>query len=47
MKTVKADLIKRLIEDSEQRYKKYGNSPKMLEPNVKFSAGGLRDVTTC
>ena len=41
---IKADLIKRLIEDSEERYNKYGNSPKMLEPNVKFSAGGLRDL---
>ncbi len=40
----KADLIKRLIEDSEERYKKYGGSPKMLEPNVKYSAGGLRDL---
>ena len=40
----KADLIKRLIEDSEERYKKYGDSPKMLEPNVKYSAGGLRDL---
>lgn len=41
---VKADLIKRLIEDTEERYKKYGQSPKMLEPNVKYSAGGLRDL---
>ncbi|MBK9098666.1 MAG: HD domain-containing protein [bacterium] len=41
---LKADLIKRLIEDSEERYKKYGHSPKMLEPNVKYSAGGLRDL---
>ena len=40
----KADLIKRLVEDSEERYNRYGNSPKMLEPNVKFSAGGLRDL---
>lgn len=41
---IKDQLIKGLIEDSEERYKKYGNSPKMLEPNVKFSAGGLRDL---
>jgi [protein-PII] uridylyltransferase len=41
---VKADLIKRLIEDSAERYDKYGSSPKMLEPNVKYSAGGLRDL---
>ena len=41
---LKADLIRRLIEDSAQRYDKYGSSPKMLEPNVKYSAGGLRDL---
>ena len=41
---MKADLINRLIEDSEERYKKYGSSPKMLEPNLKYSAGGLRDL---
>ena len=41
---LKADLINRLIEDSEERHKKYGDSPKILEPNVKFSAGGLRDL---
>jgi [protein-PII] uridylyltransferase len=41
---IKDQLIKGLIEDSEERYRKYGNSPKMLEPNVKFSAGGLRDL---
>ncbi len=41
---VKADLIKRLIDDSDQRYKKFGDSPKILEPNVKLSAGGLRDL---
>ena len=41
---IKADLIKRLIEDSADRYDKYGSSPKMLEPNVKYSAGGLRDL---
>ncbi len=40
----KANLIERLIEDSTDRYQKYGSSPKMMEPNVKFSAGGLRDL---
>lgn len=40
----KAELIKKLIADTGERYKKYGFSPKMLEPNVKFSAGGLRDL---
>jgi [protein-PII] uridylyltransferase len=39
----KADLLQKLFEDNENRYEKYGSSPKMLEPNVKLSAGGLRD----
>jgi [protein-PII] uridylyltransferase len=29
--------------DIQARYEKYGDSPKVLEPNVKYSAGGLRD----
>lgn len=36
-------LISNYIEDVRQRHEKYGDSPKMLEPNVKMSAGGLRD----
>jgi [protein-PII] uridylyltransferase len=36
-------LVTNFIEDVRQRHEKYGNSPKMLEPNVKMSAGGLRD----
>ncbi len=32
------------IEDIESRHQKYGDSPKVLEPNVKFTAGGLRDL---
>ena len=30
----------------DQRYRKYGASPYIGEPNVKESAGGLRDVHT-
>ncbi|NUN09154.1 MAG: HD domain-containing protein [Ignavibacteriaceae bacterium] len=30
--------------DRKLRYKKYGNSPKLIEPNIKYSAGGLRDL---
>jgi [protein-PII] uridylyltransferase len=41
---VKTDLIKRMIDEFEDRYKKHGDSPKVLEPNVKLSAGGLRDL---
>ena len=40
----KEKLIFSLINDVEKRHKKYGSSPKILEPNVKFSAGGLRDI---
>jgi [protein-PII] uridylyltransferase len=42
----KIDLIKRMIDEFEERYKKHGDSPKVLEPNVKLSAGGLRDLQT-
>ena len=40
---VKVKLLNELSEDINDRYNKYGNSPKVLEPNVKLSAGGLRD----
>jgi len=43
---VKSDLLNRMIEDIDNRYSKYGDSPKVLEPNVKLSAGGLRDLQT-
>ncbi len=36
-------LITSFVSDIQQRHEKYGTSPKMLEPNVKMSAGGLRD----
>lgn len=40
----KRRLIYEFFEDNKARHKKYGKSPKVLEPNVKFSAGGLRDL---
>ena len=43
-KTDKKQLIFDLFEDVVQRYQKYGSSPKVLEPNVKFTGGGLRDI---
>ena len=36
-------LLEEFFSDTEDRYTKYGESPKTLEPNVKLSAGGLRD----
>jgi [protein-PII] uridylyltransferase len=43
-KSDKAELISQYINDNKLRYKKYGSSPKVLEPNIKFSGGGLRDI---
>lgn len=37
-------LIYAYFEDIRLRHKKYGASPKVIEPNIKFSAGGLRDL---
>jgi [protein-PII] uridylyltransferase len=36
-------VVSELIADISDRYEKYGDSAKMLEPNVKLSPGGLRD----
>jgi [protein-PII] uridylyltransferase len=40
---IRVKLLNALFEDFNLRYDKYGGSPKVLEPNVKLSAGGLRD----
>ncbi len=40
----KEKLIYEYFDDIEDRYNKYGRSSKVLEPNLKFTAGGLRDV---
>ena len=39
----KERLMLEYFDDVKQRHAKYGASPKVLEPNIKFSAGGLRD----
>ncbi len=38
--------IESVFEDIRSRHIRFGNSVKLLEPNVKKSAGGLRDVHT-
>lgn len=38
--------VQHLIVTTELRHRKYGHSTKLLEPNVKNSAGGLRDLHT-
>jgi len=47
-KTITADVKKQIfiefLADRDERYTKYGNSPKVIEPNVKLSAGGQRDI---
>ena len=40
---VQKRIINELIHDMGNRYLKYGDSAKTLEPNVKLSSGGLRD----
>lgn len=35
-----------LLEDLDARHDRYGHSVKLLEPNIKKSAGGLRDIQT-
>ena len=39
-------LLNQYFVDIKERQLKYGDSPKVLEPNVKYSAGGLRDFHT-
>ncbi len=40
------NFIYEIIENNKLRHQRYGNSVKLLEPNVKKSAGGLRDIHT-
>lgn len=43
-KSNREKLIFEYFDDVEARYVKYGGSSKVLEPNVKFTGGGLRDI---
>lgn len=40
----KKRLLEEYIADIRARYEKYGDSAKVLEPNIKYTAGGLRDL---
>jgi [protein-PII] uridylyltransferase len=41
-----AQFLETTLRERDQRYRRYGASPYIGEPNVKESAGGLRDVHT-
>lgn len=41
---VKERLLHKYFDDIKLRHDKYGESARVLEPNVKYSAGGLRDL---
>ena len=41
-----AEFLAMTLSEREQRYRKFGASPYIGEPNVKESAGGLRDMHT-
>jgi [protein-PII] uridylyltransferase len=42
----RASYVNDLLVATELRHRKYGHSTKLLEPNIKNSAGGLRDLHT-
>src|SRR5262245_29805076 len=39
-----AQFLESMLAERDQRYRKFGGSPYLGEPNVKESAGGLRDM---
>ncbi|MCI0706741.1 MAG: [protein-PII] uridylyltransferase [Ignavibacteriae bacterium] len=42
----KKTFVRLVLNSIELRHRKYGTSTKLLEPNIKNSAGGLRDLHT-
>ncbi len=46
MRSDRKAFVMQKIRDASTRYKKYGNSYQLIEPNVKVSPGGLRDFQT-
>jgi [protein-PII] uridylyltransferase len=38
--------LEAMLAERDQRYRKHGASPYVMEPNIKESAGGLRDMHT-
>ena len=40
------EFLRTALDEREQRYRRWGASPYIGEPNIKESAGGLRDVHT-
>ncbi|MBM4176602.1 MAG: HD domain-containing protein [Ignavibacteria bacterium] len=41
---LKIKILQNLLSDIERRHLTYGTSPLLLEPNIKHSAGGMRDL---
>jgi len=41
-----AQFLETTLAERDQRYRKHGASPYLREPNIKESAGGLRDIHT-
>lgn len=38
------ELLYKIISNSDERHEKYGKAPGLVEPHIKLTAGGLRDL---